>query len=142
MNFFTKRIDRRTYSLGMLLALSITIVIALILLLPLAAIGFVIPAISGSATIEKFILLIPAFFLSVATLSLLIRRAHDLGSDGALWFGALLAGILLRIFSDSSLVNLLPVMVIVSLCLLPGQRRSNRYGKMPPKKFKIKSIVT
>lgn len=140
MNFFKGRIDRKTFMLGMAIVGGLTVVIALALLFPIAVIGLVVPLISSSPILEKIILLIPASFFAIAGFSLFIKRAHDLGSDGAIWFGALVGAVVIRVMADNAIANLLPILVIVLLCALPGNEGSNRYGRQPSKKLRVKAI--
>lgn len=142
MNFFKGRADRKTYIIGMGLILIITVALMLAFLIPLAAIELVVPAFrdGGPAFIDRLVLIVPTLFLVISSFSLLIRRAHDIGSDGLVWLVALAIALAARVLLDSGIAGLLPMLVLGALAIIPGNLKANRYGRKPPKKFTAKHI--
>jgi uncharacterized membrane protein YhaH (DUF805 family) len=142
MNIFKGRIDRKTYFFGFFLTLSITIALAIVCILPLAAIELIVPTFrdGGPTILDKLVLLIPAAFVGVASLSLIVRRAHDLGTDGLAWLIAFAAAVIIRATFTPLLFTILPLVVFAILGCLNGTPGPNRYGKKPHKKLKVERL--
>jgi uncharacterized membrane protein YhaH (DUF805 family) len=142
MNVFRGRVNRKTYIFGMGVILATTLALMIAFLLPLAAIELVVPAFrdGGPAFVDKLALVLPTAFLVVGSFSLLIRRAHDIGSDGLIWLTALFIGLAARVMLDSALSGILPMLVLMAVASIPGDPKANRYGKKPKKKFTIANV--
>jgi uncharacterized membrane protein YhaH (DUF805 family) len=142
MNFFKGRIDRKTYIAGMAASVSITIALTLAFILPLAMLELAIPAFreGGPNVLDRLVLVVPTIFIVITSFSLLIRRAHDMGSDGLLWLIALFLALVARVLLDSAVSSILPILVLGILASLPGNKKANRYGRKPSKKFDAAKI--
>jgi uncharacterized membrane protein YhaH (DUF805 family) len=74
-------------------------------------------------------------FLSIGTVSLIVRRLHDLGWSGyhAIWVTAAMAGwAVLSHGSPRMLIAGLPLAVVGAwLVFWPGNKSSNRFGDVP-----------
>lgn len=142
MNIFQGRVNRKTYLIGMGIVLATTLVLTIAILVPLAAIELIVPAFrdGGPEFIDRLALVLPVFFLIVGGFSLLIRRAHDIGSDGLIWLVALFIALAARVMLDSAIAGILPVLVLGSLASIPGDTKANRYGRKPKKQFAISNV--
>lgn len=141
MNLFYGRIDRKTFLVGMGLTGFFTGVLAFIFILPLAAIELIVPNFrdGGPAFLDKIVLIIPVIFFVTASLSLIIRRAHDIASDGLVWLVAFFLSLVARILFDNVLASLLPFIVFGVLAARAGSPAGNRYGRKPAKNFKLEN---
>lgn len=129
--------------MGNLIGLGALGFVAFILLVPSAFIDIILNN-NVSHLIYKtffYFLLLPGlayfFYFSV----LFVKRVHDIGYPGMIWLGSFVLSEVLGKLTDISLFNLIGALIIVAVCVLPGQKIRNQFGGKPHKKFAVASVI-
>lgn len=139
-NLLKGRLDRRAFIVAAAIASAIALGVMLVVLVPIALIGIVAPAV-GDSVVFKLITVIAASAIgipyAVLFASLIIRRVHDFGGRGSLWLFAIFVSLVLERVLEMGIFRLLAVFAILILCVIPGNKVRNYYGAKPNKKFKL-----
>lgn len=139
-NLLKGRLDRRGFFAASAIASGVALVVLMVVLIPIALIGIVSPAVGNSFVIKGVTMVAGAAIVIpylVLMASLIIRRVHDFGGRGSLWlFGLFLCLVLERVL-DIGLFRLLMVLGVLILCVIPGNKVRNYYGAKPNKRFKL-----
>lgn len=137
------RINRKTFILGNIIGLAVLGFGALIYIVPLALMDIVINGSNASAVFRVLysLFVIPALFYFFYFSVLFVRRLHDMGFPGMLifWSFIFMEGVA-RIL-DIWVLNIVGFLIILSICLLPGQKTRNNFGQKPGRKFKLSDLA-
>ena len=126
------RSSRREYWLFFLLALVLHVIPVLLLSSAIGGLGALDPQAAGRAMagmgMMALLMMVPLYLILgvtwVAMIAVSIRRLHDAGLTGWIYFGLLLANLV-------PLVNLFAWIAYLGLMAMPGTPGPNRYGERP-----------
>lgn len=140
---YNGRINRKTFVIGNAVGLGLLGFAALIYILPLAIADIVINGSSGS-TLFKFLyglFVIPAIFYFFYFTVLFVKRLHDFGLPGMLILWTFIISQAGARVLHFPIITLLGIVVVLGLCVVPGQKARNNFGPKPHKKFRLNDLI-
>ncbi len=142
LNALSGRLNRRTYIVGNVIAIGALIFVCALIMIPLAILSLVLHSKlfdEGVSLLVK-ILILPLMLWLFYFVVLMVRRLHDINLPGLLvvvvFFGLMAIGRVMDIW----LLNLLGMLIVLTICLIPGKKHRNQFGPHPRKRVNFDDL--